>query len=486
MIALIRNIFDSRKHPYGWVYFFSMIFIALNAILIYKEFYYFTIIPIALFLVYLAFSAYDKFLLLIVFLSPLSVPLREINRNLPVDLYLPTEILIAGLMILFLLKQALKNDYDRHIGYHPISIAIFVNLIWIFITCITSNMPLVSFKFLLARLWFVIVFYFVAAQIFKNLNTIKRYAWLYIIPLLIVIVYTISRHLGYGLTNQEAAHWVPNPFYKDHTSYGATLAMILPVIFGFIFLYKGLLKNILFVLLFMFTVALILSYTRAAWLSLVGAVGVLAIILLRINFKLILGVFVLSLIFLYSFRSEILIQLEQNRQDSSENLAEHVKSMSNIATDASNLERLNRWSSALRMFREKPIFGWGPGTYMFQYAPYQKSFEKTIISTNAGDMGNAHSEYIGSLSESGVIGSLSFILIVVLTIFTAIKIYRRSKVREVKIISLSLLISLVTYYLHGFLNNFLDTDKASALFWGFTAAIVALDVYHTREQKRVA
>jgi len=36
------------------------------------------------------------------------------------------------------------------------------------------------------------------------------------------------------------------------------------------------------------------------------------------------------------------------------------------------------------------------------------------------------------------------------------------------------------------LNNFLDTDKASALFWGFTAAIVALDVYHTREQKRVA
>jgi hypothetical protein len=32
---------------------------------------------------------------------------------------------------------------------------------------------------------------------------------------------------------------------------------------------------------------------------------------------------------------------------------------------------------------------------------------------------------------------------------------------------------------HGFLNNFLDTDKLSVPFWGFTAIIVALDVYHT-------
>ena len=27
-------------------------------------------------------------------------------------------------------------------------------------------------------------------------------------------------------------------------------------------------------------------------------------------------------------------------------------------------------------------------------------------------------------------------------------------------------------------NNFLDTDKASALFWGYTAMLVSMDVYH--------
>jgi hypothetical protein len=36
---------------------------------------------------------------------------------------------------------------------------------------------------------------------------------------------------------------------------------------------------------------------------------------------------------------------------------------------------------------------------------------------------------------------------------------------------------------HGFLNNFLDTDKLSVPFWGFTAMIVAIDL-HSRRGKR--
>jgi hypothetical protein len=37
-------------------------------------------------------------------------------------------------------------------------------------------------------------------------------------------------------------------------------------------------------------------------------------------------------------------------------------------------------------------------------------------------------------------------------------------------------LGLFTYLVHGLLNNFLDTDKASALFWGFLAAFVAVDM----------
>jgi len=210
----------------------------------------------------------------------------------------------------------------------------------------------------------------------------------------------------------------------------------------------------------------------------VVAVGVFAVLYFRIKFVYVaIGLGIVGA-FYFSNREDIMLKMAKNQQDSSSNISEHVQSMSNISTDASNLERINRWKCAIKMFKEKPIFGWGPGTYMFQYAPFQMSEDLTIISTNAANRGNAHSEYIGPLAESGLFGSLSFILIAVVSVLTAIRVYFRSKLREVKLLSISVLLGLVTYFVHGTLNNFLDTDKASVPFWGFIAIIVALDVYH--------
>jgi hypothetical protein len=47
---------------------------------------------------------------------------------------------------------------------------------------------------------------------------------------------------------------------------------------------------------------------------------------------------------------------------------------------------------------------------------------------------------------------------------------------------LAALAGLVTYYIHGLLNNFLDTDKISVPFWGFTAMIVAIDIISRKKE----
>src|SRR5690606_3017212 len=97
------------------------------------------------------------------------------------------------------------------------------------------------------------------------------------------------------------------------------------------------------------------------------------------------------------FQTDILMILGKNTTDAEGGFENNIASVWNISTDASNLERLNRWSCAIRMWEDKPFFGWGPGTYMFNYAPYQLSHQLTIISTNFGTNGNAHSEYLGPL-----------------------------------------------------------------------------------------
>jgi hypothetical protein len=49
--------------------------------------------------------------------------------------------------------------------------------------------------------------------------------------------------------------------------------------------------------------------------------------------------------------------------------------------------------------------------------------------------------------------------------------------------ALGFTLSLLTYYIHGIFNNFLDTDKLSVPFWAFTAAIVALALYSEKKSE---
>jgi O-antigen ligase len=181
----------------------------------------------------------------------------------------------------------------------------------------------------------------------------------------------------------------------------------------------------------------------------------------------------------FTFQHQIIDRLEKNKQDSSANFTEHVKSITNISSDASNLERINRWQAAVRLYKDRPVFGWGPGTYQFVYAPYQRSREKTIISTNLGDQGNAHSEYLGPLAETGMPGMIIVLLMFATILYSGIKTYEKGNTK-VKFLSMMVLMGLTTYMAHGVLNNFLDTDKLSVPFWGFTAIIVALDLFHTK------
>lgn len=471
-----------EKKTLWWVYGVSFAFLVANTICIAHEFFWLNLLPPVLMVVYMAITQLDKLLLFCVFLVPLSVNLS--SNEVRLGLSLPVEPILIGVVLLFAIRILYSGKINRDFIRHPVTIAILINLAWILLTSITSQMPVVSFKWLMARLWFVIPFYFIGYQMFGDLKNVRRFLWLYILPLTIVIGYTIYNHWLFGF-EEDPAHWVMSPFYNDHTAYGAALAMFFPalIIFTFKSGYSNNVRIIAGFLLIVFSVALILSFTRAAWVSLAGALMLYLILLFRVKWQYIVGVIFIGVVYLAFSWTDIIMQLEQNRQDTSDDLAEHISSISNISTDASNLERLNRWNSAFRMFEERPILGFGPGTYSFMYAPYQLSSEKTIISTNAGDMGNAHSEYIGPLAESGVLGMLSFLAVSIAIVVTGWRLYLRMEPGPRRAALVAVFLGLVTYLIHGTLNNFLDTDKASVPFWAFAAMLVAADIAERKKAK---
>lgn len=466
-----------------WVYLLVALFLAANFYLVLeKDVYWLFLLPVVLIMLYYYLTSLDTIILLITFMTPLAVNIRDMDMGLGVSL--PTEPLMFGVLLLFVANLIFENRYDRRIATHPISYIIYAQLLWMLFTAFTSEMPIVSFKYLLSRLWFVVPFYFMAAMIFKKKANIRKFLWLYLLGLTIVVIYTVTLHSQYGF-DEDVGHWIMWPFYNDHTAYGAALAMYIPIALGMV-VYPNKSKRWRFissVVLLILLVGVVFSYGRAAWISLVMALGVLIIVFLRIKFYVILITLGILLGLFFSFQQQIIDKLEKNKQDSSANFVEHIQSITNISSDASNLERINRWQAALRLFDERPVLGWGPGTYQFVYSPFQRAKEKTIISTNLGDMGNAHSEYLGPLAEMGIPGTLIVMLLVAMVIVIGLRVYKNGN-QEVKYLSMMTLLGLITYFTHGVLNNFLDTDKLSVPFWGFIAILVALDTYHMQETEK--
>ena len=449
-----------------------------------NERYWGLLIPLFLAVITMALLRLDLLLTTVAFLTPLTTSLKELGIYNPigVEMALPTEPILFGLMIVAWVKMFSDKTLFKGLYTHPISIAIGAYLFWLLFTSISSSMPIVSLKLLVTRLWFISSFYVLAYAWFQKKSNVHRFVKAYLTGLSLVALYTIVQHSAMGFEH-EVAHWVMSPFFKDHTSYGMALALLLPFSYYLTKYSETQAIKLMFTCVFiLLIIALILSYTRAAWLSCVFALCVYIIMKLKIRFSLLLSFFIFSMSFILIFQTDILMVLEKNSQDSSDSFLEHIESMSNVTTDASNLERINRWKSAIRLFEDRPHFGWGPGTYQFHYAPYQNYYEKTVISTNAGDMGNAHSEYLSALAETGWPGLLVFLTFITTVFLKAIVLYPKLEDKREQWMVMACILGLVTYFSHALLNNFLDMDKASVPVWAFVTLIVVLDVNHKNKK----
>ncbi len=224
-------------------------------------------------------------------------------------------------------------------------------------------------------------------------------------------------------------------------------------------------------------IAFILSYSRAAWLSMLLCILFAIVIYFKISFnKLFIGIVILASVIYYNFDSIAEVAVRNDSRSNTGNISEHIESFSNIQSDASNAERINRWKCALRMFYDKPYMGFGPGTYQYNYGCYQVRSEMTRISTVHGNRGHAHSEYMTYLSETGLPGLVLFIILILYTIFIGMRVIYKSDVAFTRLMATGLLLSLFTYFIHAVFNAFLDTDKMAMLFYSTLAVIVILDI----------
>ena len=452
------------------------------------QYYYLLLLPIVVALLLLAFFYTDRSLLFFGSLVPLSINYDNVGGGL--GLTLPTEPLFILLFLFIVFRWLLKPDIRIEMLSHPISIAILAYLVWMWIATIFSTMPLVSFKFVLARTWYIVLFYFTVLGIFRKFKNIHWFFKAFTITTLGLVIFTLTKHAADGFI-RSSSYGISWPFFPDHGMYAAAIAfaVFILVMYGFAGRHFGISLPFAPAIVFLLAIlifGIVVSYTRATWLSLVAAIAVYGVLKLRIKFGWVLLTLFAALSYGIAQQDQIMYSLEANKQGSSDDIEGHVKSVSNVTTDPSNLERINRWKCAGRMVSERPWFGFGPGTYVFQYGAFQKSDELSLISTFAGDLGDAHSEYFSAMSESGYMGLITWLSVVLTTLGVSFKVFYREPPGKVRYTLLMALLGLITYYVHAFLNNYSQYDKIAVPLWTFTAVIAALDLYHRTPESDVA
>ncbi|MEO8150964.1 MAG: O-antigen ligase family protein [Bacteroidia bacterium] len=434
--------------------------------------------------------------------------------SLNTEVIYPAEILIGILAVFFFYNLIFKkqNSFlsDKSFLKHPLTILVFIYLAVNILSAFFSTMHLVSLKALIVKCCYVLVFYFMMQPLIKSsINSFAEIFKIYGLSLSLVVVYALIDHFQIGLSRGNS-NFASYPFFNDHTIYGAALAFLIPAFLSFSFYAKVFEINrsklipIVFVTL-LFIIGLYFSFCRAAWISIIAALILFLLVITGMRFR---GfIFLLIALLLAGFFSRHLIveSFKKNKIDSNidkAGLYEQVFSLTNITNDLSNVERLNRWSCAMRMFRDKPFLGFGPGTYQFKYLSYQRKEEMTFISMKEplkaggntyswslskglrvpsdysaiqGNGGSAHSEYFLALSETGIFSFLIFVSFFVVSLYIILKIFSKSPDKKIKVIAMFALLGLTTYYVHALFNNFLDDGKLAFLFWCSLSAIAALD-----------
>ena len=363
-------------------------------------------------------------------------------------------------------------------------------MLWMLITVLMSDMTEVSLKRFVLKLAFLFVYFFMFANYFNKTKKHKLFYLLYILGAIIPILSAIIEHSKTGFI-QATSFYVSQPFYSDHTIYGGCLAFVIP--FLIILTYKNWKEKkpeyyLLLIISGAFIVAQFLSYSRASLLSLIIAGFFALLIYLKVKLKSILFFLLIGIgLFLANFQN-IYQTLRENEVKYDENVGTHLTSVTNLQNDASNLERINRWVCAYRIFEDYPVFGIGPGTYQFVYDKYQTPEFMTRISTHEGNRGNAHSEYLTYLSEQGIMGLFIYLAIILSVLHTSFKLlYKKNLPRQTKSILLASLLGLITFYIHGLFNTFSDYEKMSILLYGSMGIIVSIDLAtkQSNEEKAV-
>jgi len=457
MLSALHSLKPLEKLYWG----FSFIVLASIGIGIATDFYFALLAPVLCLGAYITIVDYKKIFYLFFAVVPFSVELY-LNNGLGTDL--PTEpiaLLLCGISIVLFLHRF--DTIDKRYISQGITMLILIHMAWVFFSCIFSQNLLISFKYFLAKSWYVIPFYFLPFYLLKDRLDIERIMKVLLFFTTLVMLVIMIKHGLKGFTF-KAINKAAHPMYRNHVIYAGLLVLLCPYIWYFYTKAKIKIGYILLGLVYL--VAIYLTYTRAAYVCVLIMVGSYFVIKYKFTkiavfVSLILaGVAVNSLIQdnkYLDFAPEYKKTVSHMKFD---NLIEATYKMEDIST----MERVYRWVAGLQMVKDRPLLGFGPGCFYPFYKDYVVSSFRTYVSDNP-DKSGIHNYFFMILVEQGFLGLIIILFLCVFPVIYGERIYHQLVETDDKNLVMVCILCLIAFNAMLIINDLVETDKLGSFFW---------------------
>lgn len=302
---------------------------------------------------------------------------------------------------------------------------------------------------------------FVATQAVRSEADYRRFAAVAIAFGLAVALFGIVQSLTsngrvYWLFKPESASYIFGP-YVNRNHFAGLMELLTPLALVATVILKTLTPSKRALLAFAAMImggSVVLSLSRGGMLGLVAEILLLGIyVASRRELRpamLLIGACVLMAAFLWWVGSEQLIH----------------RFISESGGGMSAQARLNITRSALTMSRQRPVVGWGLGTFATVYPPFRNFYGDRYVN-------EAHNDYAQVLVESGVLGLAALLWLAGLLIVAAPRRarYAQSDLREA--IRLGLIVGCAGLLVHSFVDFNLQIPANAALFYVFAGLATA-------------
>ncbi|MCB9313781.1 MAG: O-antigen ligase family protein [Lewinellaceae bacterium] len=410
------------------------------------------------------------------YLLLLCIPLSiEMNFSDSLGTDFPTEpliILLTGALVLMALHQ------PRRIGLtHLFDLLLVIHLAWIACSAMFAEIPLVAVKFLLAKTWYMLTFYGMSRLFLTGPKAWRIAIWCLLIPLAITHIIILVRFSAYGFSFKDV-NAVVGPFNRNHVTFAALAVVFLPFGWHLFRSYRDnrFLSSLILALLAIILVGVQVSYTRAAYIALLGGIG--AVFLIRRKWM--VPTLVIASVAVIAFA----ISLVQNNRFL-EFAPDYNKTISHFefedlltATvklqDISTMERVYRWVAGSYMIGERPWTGFGPNNFYPNYQVRTVRSFRTYVSDNPERSG-IHNYYLMTAVEQGVPGLLIYLLLIFSVLIIGERIYHQTTDDKRKRMVLTALSSLVVIHVMQTMNDLLETDKVGSFFFISIALLANID-----------